>query len=177
MVSHQPKKQRKMIYDAPKHRRQKMMKSHLSVSLYEKYGMRNLVVRKGDVVRVMRGKFRGHEGKVVEVNLKNMKIAIEGVTIRRTDNKSVQYWMDPSNVEIVKLDLSDPKRKEKIYRIAEERRGMIEEEEESEEMEEVEEETETNTNVSGDNENSEVEPEVQDNEASEEVNEEVSENE
>ncbi len=136
MVSQHPRKQRKMRYEAPKHRRQKMMKSHLSRALYEKYGMRNLVVRKGDIVRVMRGKFKGHEGKVVEVNLKNMKIAVEGVTIRKTDNKSVQFWMDPSNVEIVKLELSDKKRKSKIYAMAEERRGTIVEEEEYEEEEE-----------------------------------------
>lgn len=112
-----------------------MMKSHLSTKLYERYGMRNVVVRKGDVIRVMRGRFKGHEGKVVEVNLKKMKIAVEGVTIRRTDNKSVQFWLDPSKVEIIRLDLSDPKRKEKIYSIAEERRGGIEEEEEVEEEE------------------------------------------
>jgi len=159
MVSYQPRKQRKMIYNAPKHRRQKMMKSHLSEGLYEKYGMRNLVVHKGDIVRVMRGKYRGHEGKVVEVNLKNMKIAVEGVTVRRTDNKSVQLWLDPSNVEILKLDLSDPKRKDKIHRIAEARRGEIIEEEEMEVEEEEEEEAE-------ESEHEEEEVEVQEEEVS-----------
>ncbi len=164
MVSHQPRKQRRMIYNAPKHRRQKMMKAHLSTALYEKYGMRNLVVRKGDIVRVMRGKFKGHEGKVVEVNLKNMKLAVEGVTIRRTDNKSVQFWLDASNVEIVKLDLSDPKRKEKIYRLAEERRGSIEDIEEEEEVEEEnEEETETSEEDT-EEETEESEEEVSENE-------------
>ena len=171
MVSHQPRKQRKMIYEAPKHRRQKMMKAHLSQNLYEKYGMRNLVVRKGDVVRVMRGKFKGHEGKVVEVNLKNMKIAVEGVTIRRTDNKSVQFWLDPSNVEIIKLELSDRKRKEKIYSIAEERRGsIVEEEEEIEENEEESEEKESE-------ESEEEEEKEEENETEEENEEEVSDNE
>ena len=166
MVSYQPRKQRKMRYNAPKHRRQKMMKAHLSTALYEKYGMRNLVVRKGDVVRVMRGKFKGHEGKVVEVNLKKMKIAVEGVTIRRTDNKSVQFWLDPSNVEIIKLDLSDPKRKEKIYRIAEERRGKIEELEEIEE-EEVEEVEESEEAEEAEEEQAEEEVEAEEEEVSE----------
>ena len=146
-----------------------MMKAHLTQNLYEKYGMRNLVVRKGDIVRVMRGKFKGHEGKVVEVNLKNMKIAVEGVTIRRTDNKSVQFWLDPSNVEIVKLELSDPKRKGKIYSIAEERRGsVVEGEEEIEENEEGREEEES--------EESEEEEEKEE-EKTEENEEEVSDNE
>jgi len=142
MVSYQPRKQRKMIYEAPKHVRRKMMRSHLSDELYARYGVRNFVVRKGDIVRVMRGSAKGHEGKVVEVNLKKMKVAVEGVTIRRTDNKSVQRWLDPSNLMIIKLDLSDPKRKEKLYRLAEEKRGISAEELEKEEeaVEEVVEE-------------------------------------
>ncbi len=136
MVSHLPRKQRKMVYEAPKHRRQKMMKAHLSDELYGKYGMRSLTVRKGDIVRIMRGKFKGHSGKVVEVNLKNMRVAVEGVTVRKVDNTAVQYWVHPSNLMLVKLDLTDPKRKEKILRIAEEKRGKVFAEELEEEMEE-----------------------------------------
>ncbi len=141
MVSYLPRKQRKMLYNAPKHRRQKMMKAHLSDELYGKYGLRSLTVRKGDIVKVMRGKFKGHEGKVVKVNLKNMRVAVEGVTVRKVDNTAVQYWIHPSNLMLIKLDLSDPKRKEKIYKLAQEKRGVsIEELEESEEVEAEEEE-------------------------------------
>ncbi len=161
-MSYQPKKQRKRIYESPKHRRQKMMKAHLSDALYEKYGMRNLVVRKNDVIRVMRGKFKNHEGKVVEVNLKKMKIAVEGITIKRTDNKSVQFWLDPSKVMITKLDLSDPKRKEKILKIAEERRGKIVEEEEIEEL--FEEEGEEEIEEPSEEKEEEKEEEVSENE-------------
>ena len=143
MVSYLPRKQRKMLYQAPKHRRQKMMKAHLSDDLFGKYGIRSLTVRKGDVVKVMRGKFKGHEGKVVEVNLKNMRVAVEGVTVRKVDNTAVQYWIHPSNLLLVKLDLSDPKRKEKLYKLAEEKRGVsIEELEEESVEEEVKEEEE-----------------------------------
>ncbi len=141
MVSYLPRKQRKMLYNAPKHKRQKMMKAHLSDELYGKYGLRSVTLRKGDVVRVMRGKFKGHEGKVVEVNLKNMRVAVEGVTVRKVDNTAVQYWIHPSNLMLVKIDLSDPKRKDKLFRLAEEKRGVSLEELESE-VEEVEEEEE-----------------------------------
>ena len=142
MVSYLPRKQRKMLYNAPKHKRQKMMKAHLSDELYGKYGLRSLTIRKGDVVKVMRGKFKGHEGKVVRVNLKNMRVAVEGVTVRKVDNTAVQYWIHPSNLMLIKLDLSDPKRKEKIYRLAEEKRGVSVEELEEEEIEVEEEESE-----------------------------------
>ncbi len=149
MVSRQPRKQRKMLYNAPKHRRQKMMRAHLSDELYAKYGIRSFGVRKGDVVRVMRGKFKGHEGKVVEVNLKKMRIAVEGVTVRKVDNTAVQYWLHPSNVMLIKLDLSDSRRKERLYKLAEEKRGAIEfeEEEEVEEEESVKEEEEESEEV------------------------------
>lgn len=144
MISYQPRKQRKMLYKAPNHRRRKMMRAHLSDELFARYGVRNFVVRKGDIVRVMRGNFKGQEGKVVEVNLKKMKVAVEGITIRRTDNKSVQRWLDPSNLMIIKLNLTDPKRKEKLYRLAEEKRGIsIEELEEEERREEESKEKES----------------------------------
>ncbi len=164
MVSYQPRKQRKMLYEAPKHKRRRMMRSHLSDELYARYGVRNFVVRKGDIVRVMRGNFKGHEGKVVEVNLKKMKVAVEGVTIRRTDNKSVQRWLDPSNLMIIKLNLTDPKRKKKLYRLAEEKRGVPIEEEELEE-ETVEESEASEVSESSKEENEEMEEEeVSDNE-------------
>ncbi len=121
-----------------------MMKAHLSDELYALYGVRSVTVRKGDVVKLMRGNARGHEGKVVEVNLKKMKVAVEGVIVRRTDNKSVQKWVDPSNLMIIKLNLSDPKRKEKLHELAEEKRGVSAEEIEREEVktEEMPEESE-----------------------------------
>ena len=137
MASYLPRKQRKMLYQAPKHRRQRMMKAHLSDELFGKFGIRSVTIRKGDIVKVMRGKFKGHEGKVVKVNLKNMRVAVEGVTVRKVDNKAVQYWIHPSNLMLVKLDLNDPKRKEKLYRLAEEKRGVS-----LEELEEMEEEVE-----------------------------------
>ncbi len=161
MVSYLPRKQRKMLYQAPKHRRQKMMKAHLSDELFGKYGLRSLTVRKGDVVRVMRGKFKGHEGKVVEVNLKNMRVAVEGVTVRKVDNKAVQYWIHPSNLMLVKLDLSDPRRKDKIFKLAEQKRGVSLEELEAGIEEETAEEA---VDEEVENEEEENEEEVNENE-------------
>ena len=157
--SKQPRKQRKARYRAPKHRRRKMIASPLSRELREKqdYYPRRMTVRKGDIVRVTRGEFRGHEGKVLGVGLKKMKITIDGMTYQKADGKSVPKPIDASNVEIVKLDLSDRTRKkvfERIIRAAsfseEEMKEAEEEiekssaiaEDEYEEEEEVEEETE-----------------------------------
>ncbi len=114
--SHKPGKQRKAFFNAPLHIRQKFMAAPLSRELREKYGVKRLPVRKGDVVRIMRGNWRGHEGKVVDVDLKRIRIFVEGVQIKKADGTPVYYPIHPSKVMIVKLDLSDPWRKRIIER-------------------------------------------------------------
>ncbi len=114
--SKQPRKQRKAFFNAPLHKRQKLVSAPLSPELRQKYGIRSLPVRKGDVVRIMRGDWAGHEGKVVRVDLKRMRIFVEGVTIKRADGTPRFYPIHPSNVMIVKLDLSDKRRQEIIER-------------------------------------------------------------
>jgi len=138
-ASRQPRKQRKALYKAPLHLRQKLVSAPLSPELREKYGVRNVPVRKGDKVRVMRGDFRGHEGKVVKVDLRDTRIYIDGVTIKKADGTPVFRPIHPSNVMIVELNLDDPWRRKML-----ERRGAKVEEEpveveegEEEEKEEV----------------------------------------
>ncbi|MCD6502835.1 MAG: 50S ribosomal protein L24 [Euryarchaeota archaeon] len=125
--SKQPRKQRKVLYTAPKHIRYKMMSAHLSKELREKYGVRSLPIRKGDVVRVMRGKYRGHEGKVVEVDRKRYYIYVEGVKVKKADGREVLRPVHPSKVMIIKLDLSD-KWRIKILERKGVKREVIEEE-------------------------------------------------
>jgi large subunit ribosomal protein L24 len=92
------------------------MSAHLEPKLIEKYNIRSLPVRKGDTIKIVRGdkKIKGFEGKVIEVDLKSCKIAIEGVTSVKADRKEVQRYIHPSNVIITKLDLSDPLRRKRI---------------------------------------------------------------
>jgi len=109
-VSSKPRKQRKRLFKAPLHKRNKIMSATLSSSLREKYGTRNLPVRKGDTVEVMRGDFAKHKGKVIEVDLKKYRVFVEKATIKRTDGSERYYPFHPSNLRIVKLDTSDEKR-------------------------------------------------------------------
>ena len=73
-ASKQPRKQRKYVANVPLHQKKKFIKVNLSKELRKKYGKRNLVVKKGDIVKVMRGKFRKKQGKIVQVRLKKSKI-------------------------------------------------------------------------------------------------------
>ncbi|ASJ11834.1 MULTISPECIES: 50S ribosomal protein L24 [Thermococcus] len=114
----QPKKQRKFLYNAPLHLRSKIMAATLSPELRNKYGVRSLPIREGDKVRVMRGDFKGKEGKVLEVDLKRYRIHIEGVTQKKVDGTEVFYPIHPSNVMIIDLNLEDEKREKIINRRA-----------------------------------------------------------
>ncbi len=138
-MSRKPKKQRKAYYNAPLHVRQKLVSAPLSPELREKYGVKTLPVRKGDKVRVMRGDFKGHEGEVVEVDLKRYALKIDGVTIKKADGTPVFRPIHPSNVMIIELKLDDEYRKRMV-----ERRGKkpIEEVEKAEEGEEESKEAE-----------------------------------
>ena len=115
-MSRQPRKQRKRFFNAPLHRRQKLVSAPLSPELREKYGVRRLPVRKGDTVRIMRGSWAGHEGKVLKVDLSKLRINIEGVTVMKADGTPKFYPIHPSNVMIISLDLSDDYRKGIIER-------------------------------------------------------------
>jgi large subunit ribosomal protein L24 len=54
------------------------MSAALDKPLREKYGRRSVEVKKGDDVKIMRGKFKGKHGKVGTVDVKNTRIQIEG---------------------------------------------------------------------------------------------------
>ncbi|MFQ5800374.1 MAG: 50S ribosomal protein L24 [Candidatus Hydrothermarchaeales archaeon] len=114
MVSKQPKKQRKALYKARLHRRQKLVSSHLSDTLKARYKRRTVGLRKGDTVEVLRGDFAGHKGKVEKVSLKRLRINVSGASVKRTDGTDRYYPIHPSNVVITKLDTTDERRMKKL---------------------------------------------------------------
>lgn len=113
-ITSQPRKVRKALFTAPLHKKRKMLSAHLSEELMLKYNLRSLPVRKGDMIKVMRGTFKGHIGKIANVDTSSRKITIEGITIAKSDKAQVAKQIDPSNVLITKLDLSDPLRSKKL---------------------------------------------------------------
>lgn len=106
----QPRKQRKYRYNAPLHIRRKFLSAHLSKELREKFGKRAVPLRKGDEVEVMRGEFKGFKGIVEKINLKKIKIYIDGLKVKKADGSEVSRPIRPSNLRIIKLNLDDKKR-------------------------------------------------------------------
>ncbi len=107
MKSIQPRKSRKMIYNAPIHKKRKWLASHLSENLLLKYDKRSIPVVKGDTVKVMRGSFKGHEDKVSSVNVKKQTVVVEGITTIKADGTKIAKPMHASNLLITKLNLTD----------------------------------------------------------------------
>ena len=112
--SKQPRKQRKYVYNAPLHVQGKLVRAHVSPELRKKYEFRSFRLRTGDKIRVMRGKYKGREEKVIEVNLKKQTIYLDKVTITRTDGNIARIPFKPSNLMIIDFNMSDKKRKAKL---------------------------------------------------------------
>ncbi len=110
IASKQPRKQRKFLANAPLHMRKKFVSVSLSEDLRKKQETRNVPVKKGDTVRILRGKFSKKQGKVLEVKLKTSKITVEGIQTKKQDGSKVNVRLQPSNLRIIELNLGDKKR-------------------------------------------------------------------
>lgn len=113
-ASKQPRKQRKFIANAPLHLKRKMLSSNLSKPLREKHKIRNIELRKGDKVRIMRGKFKKKQGKIIELKTKLLKVYVEGIQVKKTDGSKVNVALRASNLQIIELNLDDKKRFKKL---------------------------------------------------------------
>jgi large subunit ribosomal protein L24 len=116
----QPRKQRKFRANAPNHIKRTFMGCNLDKALRTKYGRRNIVVRKGDEVKVMRGQFKGKLGKVGEVDIKNTRLQIEGIQrAKKMGGEKLITWFHPSSVKIVVLNTDDSRRMKRGKKVAE----------------------------------------------------------
>ena len=114
MVTIQPRKQRKALHNAPPHQRRKQIAGHLSEELLLKYNRRSLPIITGDEVRVMRGDKKGETGTVVDVDTKRRYVLVEGINHKKADGTDVSMPLDPSNLLLIKLNLEDQRRRDKL---------------------------------------------------------------
>lgn len=86
------------------------MSSSLSKDLRAKYHTRSLPVRKDDEVRIVRGKYRGREGKVTQVYRKKWVIHVDRVQRDKSNGASAPIGIHPSNVVITTIKLDKDRR-------------------------------------------------------------------
>ena len=105
--SRKPGKQRKYRLNAPLHIKQKFTGTHVSKEIRQKIKKRSVDLRKGDKVKVMRGQFKKHEGKVDRVDLRKSLIFVNGVEATKKDGSKRLIGINPSNLMITELNMDD----------------------------------------------------------------------
>lgn len=109
-ASKKPKKQHKYTYNLPAHLKGKLLSSHLSKELRKKYNTRNIRVKKGDKVKIMRGENKGKIGNVEMVDTHTPKVYITGIETTKRDGSKKMQPIHPSNIIIQELNTSDKRR-------------------------------------------------------------------
>ena len=128
-----PRRQRKLIYQAPPHRQAKLLSAPLSADLKTRHGRRTYTVREGDTVRIVRGDFAGIEGKVTEVERNSSRLFVEGVQRDKVSGTSTKVSVHSSKVLLTNLNLDDKWRADSVKAAKEE--GQVAAKEETAEPE------------------------------------------
>ena len=89
-------------------------------------------MRKGDVVRIMRGSFKKQKGKIEIVDMKRTRVIIEKIRRSKKDGTKVAVYFSPSKLQIQELNLDDKARMKSIGRKIKEQ-GREEKQEEKKE--------------------------------------------
>jgi len=109
-VSSSRRKSRKAHFSAPSSVRRKIMSSSLSKELRGKYNTRSIPIRKDDEVRIVRGKYKGREGKVTQVYRKRWVIHVDRVQRDKSNGATTPIGIHPSNVVVTSLKLDKDRR-------------------------------------------------------------------
>ncbi|KAG2588433.1 60S ribosomal protein L26-1-like [Panicum virgatum] len=104
-VTSSRRKCRKAHFTAPSSVRRVLMSAALSAELRHKYNVRSIPIRKDDEVQVVRGTFKGREGKVVQVYRRRWVIHVERITREKVNGSTVNVGIHPSKVVVTKLKL------------------------------------------------------------------------
>ena len=108
------KMRNKMIYQATFQTKSKQLGSALSKDLHKKYGKRSVRVVEGDSVTILRGEFKGVDGKVGKVDVSKNSVAIEGVKKEKTKGDKFDVYIHSSNLVITSLNTEDKWRMRKL---------------------------------------------------------------
>ena len=114
--SGRPRYQRRFRFNAPMHSRQHFVHAHIDKALREKLKItkKSIQISRGDVVKVMTGSKKGTTGKVVAVNLRTGRIALDSLSRKSKRGKELKIQISVSNVYITDLNLTDKIRASKL---------------------------------------------------------------
>jgi large subunit ribosomal protein L24 len=90
------------------------MGSALSKDLQKKYGKKSARVVEGDSVTILRGEFKGVDGKVSKISTQKSSVAIDGVKKEKTKGDKFDVYIHTSNLVITSLNNDDKWRMAKL---------------------------------------------------------------
>ena len=108
------KMRNKLIYRATFNTKSKQLTSLLSKDLRKKYGKRSARVMIGDSITVIRGEFKGVDGKVSKVSSAHNTVAMEGVKKEKVKGEKFDVYIHASNILITGLNEEDKHRISKL---------------------------------------------------------------
>ena len=108
------KMRNRMLFQATLQTRSKQMGSALSKDLQKKYGKKSARVIEGDSVTILRGEFKGVDGKISKISTQKSSVAIDGVKKEKTKGDKFDVYIHTSNLVITSLNSSDKWRMTKL---------------------------------------------------------------
>jgi large subunit ribosomal protein L24 len=108
------KMRNRMIFQATLQTRSKQMGANLSKDLQKKYGKKSARVVEGDSVTILRGEFKGVDGKVAKISTQKSSVAIDGVKKEKTKGDKFDVYIHTSNLVITSLNGDDKWRMAKL---------------------------------------------------------------
>lgn len=103
-----------MIYRASHVTKSKQVSSPLSKDLQKKYGKKSVRVVEGDSIKIVRGEFKGVDGKIGNISVAKSSLAIEGVKKEKTKGDKFDVYVHSSNVVVTGLNSEDKWRISKL---------------------------------------------------------------
>ena len=116
-VASKRRTQRRLQLSAPSSIKRRLMSCHLNKTLRQTHKIRALPIKRGDEAKILKGKFKGKSGKVVQVYRRRNVIYVDKIQREKQNGQTVFFPIRPSYCVIEKL-LNNKDRKKTIERRA-----------------------------------------------------------
>jgi len=104
----------RLIYRASHVVKSKQLSSHLSKELKKKFSKNSIRIVEGDSVKIVRGEFKGVDGKVSKISIQKNSLVIEGVKKEKTKGEKFDVYIHSSNVIVTGINSDDKWRSAKL---------------------------------------------------------------
>ena len=92
----------------------KQLSSQLSKDLQKKYNSKTVRVVKGDTVKIVRGEFKGVDGKISRLFNEKNSVAVEGIKKEKTKGDKFDVYIHTSNLLVTDVNTEDKLRVAKL---------------------------------------------------------------